>query len=231
MSKRIVFVALAALLAFTCVFGKADDAKKKEINRVKKDTAKYLYSEVTTTDQETALSLAEDMLYQEINKYVASKKRLSKSNNVVVRNTKSSWETITLPRGNMYRAFIYVRKSDIIPADNATVTTVEQPQPAQSVVEVVSPYDETVGRLLHLQRFSELESCLRQLKQEGRVSHFGKYKTLSNQADYVLLIYNQQGDIEAVLSEGTTRSNLRTGQPDDVSNYKGRGAFGVKINK
>jgi hypothetical protein len=47
----------------------------------------------------------------------------------------------------------------------------------------------------------------------------------------VLVIYNRNGDIEAVLSEGSQRTNLATGQIDNISNYKERGAIGVMISK
>lgn len=231
MAKKL-FTAILLVLAFSSLAcAQTTDEQKKEINRIKKNTAQYLYAEVTTNDKQTALDLAEESLYAEINKYVAKKKSLNKAANIVTRNTHSAWETITLPRGNMYRAFVYVKKSDIIPADNATVTEVPKTEEPKSQVESLNNYDATVSRLLQINKFAEFEGCLKQLKQEGRIQAFGKYKTLTDPTDYVLIIYNQAGDIEAVLSEGTARKNLRTGVNDSVVNYKGRGAFGVKINK
>ena len=231
MIKRISILIFLAVLSYGYSVAQTTEAQKKEINRIKKNTSQYIYAEVTTTDKNTAIELAEEALYAEINKYVAKKKSLSKSTNIVTRNTKSSWETISLPRGNMYRAFIYVKKTDIIPADNAKVTETPKSEPTASKVEPLSKYEETISRLQRLKRFSELESCLKQLKQEGRISDFGKIKTLSDPKAYVLIIYNKAGDIEAVLSEGANRTNLKTGDTDNEKNYTGRGAFGVKVNK
>ena len=76
-----------------------------------------------------------------------------------------------------------------------------------------------------------LEHTILKLKSEGFISKFGKQKTLQNLDLYVLVIYNRNGDIEAVLSEGPQRTNLATGKVDNISNYKERGAIGVMISK
>jgi hypothetical protein len=70
-----------------------------------------------------------------------------------------------------------------------------------------------------------------QLKKDGLVSEYDTYRKLADPSEYILVIYNTGGDIEAVLSEGVNRKNLKTGQADGVENYHGRGAFGVKVKK
>jgi hypothetical protein len=42
-------------------------------------------------------------------------------------------------------------------------------------------------------------------------------------------VFSKEGKICAVLSQGPERINLKTKQPDQVTNYKGNGAIGVKI--
>jgi hypothetical protein len=68
------------------------------------------------------------------------------------------------------------------------------------------------------------------MKKDGRISEYAKYKELKDPTQYALIIYNKNGNVEAVLSEGRQRTNQKTGQPDDVTNYKGRAALGVKVN-
>ena len=50
-------------------------------------------------------------------------------------------------------------------------------------------------------------------------------------AEYIMVVFNKEGNVEAVLSEGENRINLSSGNPDQLTNYKGRGAIGVKVNK
>ena len=240
MNRRFYITAL--LLAFVmAAFGQSTDDSKKKINSIKKSKS-YLYAEITTNDQQTANDLAEDMLNQEINKYVAEQKKLRNAANIVLRNRNEVMESISLPRGNMFRAFKYVKKDDIIPADKVEVRTnqgttvdasgtpvaVTTPTPAQS--NASAKRTETINKLLAISKFSELSGALTQMKQEGRIGQYAKYKELADKTQYVLIIYNKEGNIEALLSEGASRVNLRTGQADDVANYPGRGAFGVKVN-
>ncbi len=217
--------------------------QKRNINNIKKDSG-YLYAEVTTTDKQQALDLAEDLLNQRINEYVAEQKKLRKAQNIVARNTRSAWETVSLPRGNCYRAFLYVRKTDILPADNAVVR--QNPLADEAVADVpaqVTPAEETesnvkavsenrqvaLGRILSVERFTNLATVLKQLKQEKRVSHYAKYKDLANAEEYLLIVYNKEDHIVAVLSEGARRQNLKTLQEDSIDNYEGNAALGVKI--
>jgi hypothetical protein len=246
MNRRFYFIAILLTVVMS-VFAQTTDDQKKKINSIKKSSA-YLYAEITTNDQQTALDLAEDMLNQEINKYVAEQKKLRKAANIVLRNRQEAMESISLPRGNMYRAFKYVKKSDILAADNVevrtntavvdangnttTVTTAVASTAISNGQLVVSEKRaETVKRLLAVQKFNELPQTLKQLKQEGRIGQYAKMKELSNPEKSVLLIYNREGNIEAVLGEGPNRMNLSTNQADSEKNYPGRGAFGVVVNE
>lgn len=208
------------------------DAKKQEVNRIKKNPSQYLYVEMLDSIEDVAITKAQHYLAEEIDNYVAEQKSLKNSPNIVAVNRK---QIITMPRGNNYfRAFAYIKKSDIMAADNAVVIgNAKRSQSREKSTEnlLSSKRQSTINRLLQLKRFSELESCLNQLKSEGQISKFGKQKTLGNLEPYVLIIYNREGDIEAILSEGPQRINLQSGEKDSISNYKERGAFGVMINE
>ena len=85
--------------------------------------------------------------------------------------------------------------------------------------------------MLNLKLYDEVKPCLDAMKSEGNVLEYARYAKLSQPENYVLIIYNQQGEVEAILSDGAERVNLKTNLPDGVSNYSGRGAIGVKFNK
>lgn len=269
--QKYLLIALTMAVGLPALAQQQQNAEeKKKINQIKKSN-QYLYAEVTTEDKQKSIDLADEALDVEINKYVANEKKFRNATQYVARNTSSSWERITLKRGtNMYRAFVYVKKSDIFPADNVrsaknpqtakvdNITfnspggTVEaeratkpaqpakaEPAKAQSTAPKVasattastSRYDKVVERLKGLSKSSEIAPLVKRMKTEGLISDYNTYRSLPDPSEYVLIVYNKEGAVEALLSDGIERTNLKTGAPDNVGNYKGRGAFGVKVKK
>ena len=217
--------ALVMLLAFSVsAMAQTIEQQKKEINMVKKNFSQYIYVEVVDSLPDAALTKARHYLKDEIEQYAQEQKRLRGVADVVALNVKE--QTITMPRGDKFRAFVYVKKNDIVGSQTPTIVA------PQSTVQQLpaSPRIQTLSQLLQLTRFDELQKNLSELKQQGRIGHYDKYKNLTAPERYLLIIYNKQGEIEAVLSEGTQRTNLSTKQSDDIANYKGRGAIGVIIN-
>lgn len=121
-------IALFAILCPTAGFAQKDYAAEKAlITKVKRSPGTYVYAEATCRTEEEAKSIAEEVFLQNINEYVASQKKLRGANNIVVNNQKGLQQTITMPRGsNMHRVFMYVKKNDIIPADNSVVLSKEE---------------------------------------------------------------------------------------------------------
>ena len=126
MYKRLLLIPLMLFMALSMVpaqenketkEAKAAQAKKqnneikKQINSIKK-SSQYLYGEVTAPTLEEAKNLAQESLYEKINEWVATKKKLQDGRNIVVNNKKEIYGEVSLPRGNMFRSFIYVKKSD-----------------------------------------------------------------------------------------------------------------------
>ena len=112
-------------LLFICsvsIYAQATEEQKKTINNIKKNNS-YIYAEATLEDQQEAYSLAQELLFERINEYVAKQKEFSTAKETVIVNQNYVTEQIQLPRGNMFRAFLYVKKSDIIAVDNATINT------------------------------------------------------------------------------------------------------------
>lgn len=219
------------------------DEMKKEINRVKKSTL-YLYAETTMSDKEEALSTAMEMLEKEVQRWVQTQRRKDgQESDLVLTNIGRISNKMELPRGDMYRAFVYIKKSDVIVSRNTKVAKMEETDSGElpdgefrshyepvggTVVEI---YPEAVQRLLVLAKFEEIEPCLSALKREGKVKEYGRYASLPDPSEYMLVIYNRNYKVVAVLNEGKERMNLKTNRPDSVANYKGCGAVGVKLVK
>lgn len=227
-----------ALFSYTSIFAQSTvDEKKKEINAIKKNSD-YIYAEATMADQQAAIDLAKEILYQNVNEWVAKQKKFAGASNVITVNTNYSVEDMTLPRGNWFRAFMYVKKSDIIPAGNVAVMKVVQKEPeaaeaapAEPAAKAESPEDIIKKQLLECQNTGQMSTLLKNLKAEGKIADFQKLNTITSPEEYVIAIFSKEGVIRAILSEGAERTNLKTGQPDQISNYKGNGAIGIKIKK
>ena len=227
-----------ALFSCTSIFAQSTvEEKKKEINAIKKNSD-YIYAEATMADQQAAIDLAKEILYQNVNEWVAKQKKFAGASNVITVNTNYSVEDMTLPRGNWFRAFMYVKKTDIIPAGNVAVMKVartepdaEKAAPVEPAAKQESPEDIIKKQLLECENTGQMSTLLKNLKAEGKIADFQKLNTITSPEEYVIAIFSKEGVIRAILSEGAERTNLKTGQPDQISNYKGNGAIGIKIKK
>lgn len=223
-------------------YAQQTEDQKKEINKIKKSSL-YLYAETTMPDKEEAMATAIDILQREAQKWVNEKRKKNETDmdgELVITNVTQSYNKIELPRGNMYRAFAYVKKTDILTTKNVIVADLKKPVPEEETsVEPVAETPKTrsveqpevIKRLLALKIYEEVPPCVENLKQEGLITEYNRYASLSNPDDYVLIIYNRSGEIEAILGEGPERLNMGTMQADGIANYKGRGAIGVKLSK
>ena len=226
---------VAALMISAVAFAQNSEEAKKTINSIKKNS-QYIYAEATAATQQDAKDLAEEILYEEINSYVASKKKMRINPKIVINNRKELVSSLALPRGNMFRSFIYVKKSDVLAVENSemignktsngeTATATTTP-----VVSTVTPvYADEVKQVMACSTFDEVKNLMTKLKSEGKIRHFGGYASLEDPDPYYLAIYNRQYQIVAVLTPGPNRTNTKTGEEDKVTNYKGCGAVGFVL--
>lgn len=119
---------LATLLCLTgLTFAEAQNGPETQaqtdikalINQIKRDTG-YLYGEATMQTKDEATALAKDFLNTYIEQWVSEQPDPDKIRSVVATKVVSECEELTLMRGNMYRAFIYVKKSDLIALDRSS---------------------------------------------------------------------------------------------------------------
>lgn len=292
---RIKTFALAFPLFFTslCAVGQEVTDVKTQINQIKKNTSDYIYAEITATTEPDAKMLAEDLLYEEINKWAATQQNLQASQKFLVNNKTSCITTLSTTRGNMFRCFMYIRKSDIQNANNAdlventslksgrdvqtsttaqsdstsqtsvaaqadstsqTTTTsvpIQSEAAAQPVVEeptikeekVVtqsstqdvtetgsrSLYPQVVKTLATLRTYSDMIAKAQAYKTLGEIVELVTNKFPESIEQYYLVIYDQQGRVQALLTPGMQRVNVCTGNNDSEKNYHGCKAFAFKV--
>lgn len=247
-------------LTVTVMTAQTAEQKKQSIYNIKKSHS-YIYAEVTAPEQQDAIDLATDLLHQRVNEYVATQKKYEGAQQIVTVNTQYDVENIIMPRADVYRAFIYVKKKDILPSSNTVVQNIRQETaPLQSKIEDVEKnvdqelekelekeaqnvettdsaekpvlvLSETERRIMACKTTKEMRQELDKLKAEGKIESFEKFSKLNDLSAYLMVVFDTSGIIKAVLSEGVEKKNVSTGEPDELNNYKGCGAVGVKIKK
>ena len=114
--KKLIVLTISLIMVSTAM----GQSVSKQINDIKR-SKQYITAEATMETEEQAYALAEELLAQSISEYVADKKSLKQAANVIVKDVAGKAEKLQMKRGEMARVFLYVKKSDIIAADNTRV--------------------------------------------------------------------------------------------------------------
>lgn len=242
--------AVAALaLAACCHTGQAQTAEEtaRNINAVKRDTT-YLYAEATTKDLSEAYQGAKAILEVKVSDWVRAQ-HPGENIELCIVKAKEHFIQIETRRGELYRAFVYVRKGDIMPVtDKREVTVFEvaaesaSPQ-SEKVMDGVISEDAQVTpepaprlsseeeRMKAIRNFYDIEPYIKGLEDKGLLRDYGKYATLPADGTCHLLVYDRKGSIAAVIRrEGDGRQvSLSTQEEDDVKNYKNCGAIWLRL--
>ena len=249
MKLKTIFLLLSCILT-SALYAQQSDSKK--INSIKRNNA-YIYEEATMATESEAYQAAEELLTMRINEYVDEKKRLSNAENIVVKDIAGNSEKLQMRRGELYRVFLYVKKSDIIPADNLiTLVKADQPQPTAvevppAQVEEIAPSDpvnpadtpieaswqqNVINELLAASTLTSAKASLNRLKVEYKVKRYGDYNECKNPQNCFWIIADNNGMINTILGPGgTQRTNFKTMRYDSLDNYSGSNALWFTLSK
>lgn len=238
--KIIKIIAIAILIICSPMLLMADN---QEVGKQIRDimvSNQYLYGEHTAATEKEAKEVAEEMLEKNIKEWVATKKKLRESQNLVVNNKQALQTSLSMSRGNMIRVFIYVKKTDIIAGNNTKVirqtpsvpsVTVEPVKSVDSGTKVQKTYPEVVTKLASYSDYKPMAEKIMQYKEQGKITRYARYASLDKPDLYYLAVYNTAGKVVAILTPGPTRYNVKTGEIDKVTNYSGCGAIGFIPSK
>ena len=219
----------------------------KSINKVKRDTL-YIYAESTNKDLKEAYNNARTILEMQVGEWVR-KQHPSENIEVCIVKAKENFMQLDTRRGELYRAFVYVKKSDIMAvSDKSEVKVIEiapttqsnqvKAEPAiiiseESVAKIDTPVIELTSeeqQMKQVRSFYDVEPYIKGLKSNNRLRAYGKYATMPSNEDCHLFVYDKQGNISAMLRKsGTTQFNLNTLKEDNVMNYKNCGAIWFQL--
>lgn len=243
--KRLLFIITVAITCLPICKAQTAVDVTKNINKVKRDTM-YIYAEATMKDLNEAYNGARAILEMKVGDWVRNQ-HPSEGIEVCIVKAKEHFLQLETRRGDFYRAFVYVKKSDIMPvADKSEVTVFEvapvaQPKAAPAIIiSEDAPVEEKKAPVLELtseekqmkqiRSFYEVEPYIKELKSKGKLNAYGKYATMPDSEDCHLFVYDKQGNISALIRKsGNLQYNLNTLKEDNVKNYKNCGAIWFQL--
>ena len=208
----------------------------------------YIYAEATMKDLNEAYNGARAILEMKVGDWVRAQ-HPEEGIEVCIVKAKEHLIQLETRRGDFYRAFVYVRKSDIMPvADKSEVTVFEvsppaQPNQLQAVPAIILSEDAPIEneapvleltseekQMRQVRSFYEVEPYIKGLKSKDKLVSYGKYVTMPENEDCHLFVYDKQGNISALLRKrGNVQYNLNTLREDNVKNYKNCGAIWFQL--
>ena len=201
---------------------------QQQINAIKMDMDTYLFAESTTESWESALENAKFLLNIEIENFIKS---LGLKDSVVGFVARASNKMMQLQsmRGSRYRAFIYVKKSEIVPylageevmnvpTDAHSQITpfdpvkaaAEQAAAEQARLDSIKAAEEAArleaAKLTDLERDmltvtsgAAIEAFVKELSNNNAIQAYGTFKDMPENTDCLLFVYNRDKEIVAYL--------------------------------
>ena len=239
--KKLINSLLLSALSFPLFAQKDAVSAVIQINAIKKDTA-YLYAEATTAVWDDAYSNARALMETTIEDWVNQSYPNENIQGCIAKAGRSTLQ-IKTRRGNLYRAFLYVKKSEIVtfadakdmivvPVQQTTATV--QPRPEEPkvetpvVVEQPNEYEPSAKekRFLAVTDFLDIQPFI-----DGNedIKTYGKYKKSPVSGDFYMFVFNPQGKVVAhLLFRQSKFRDVSTGSDADINDYKGCGGIWFK---
>lgn len=221
---------LAALLCIGTTWGQDVSAEvKKQINKIKKSQL-YLSAEATLPDEEEALKTANELLVDEINEWVKTKRNSDKVQQIVLQDINTHTDKMNMKRGANVRAFVYVKKSDIVlikGEGQIILSENEKGNDLQALSEITEPMKiekekttskkkgEVESSIVEKIGSYSTEGALKTILEARNMTEmkdvfanlkamdairYGAYPSEEAEGEYYLLFYTRTGEIKSVIS-------------------------------
>lgn len=250
--KKKLIVVLTFLLAAVPGFSQ----KSQSVNSIKRNS-QYLYAEATMETVEDAYDVAKELLVGSVKDYASGKKAF-RDKNILVKDIASRCDSIQLRRGEMYKVFLYVKKSDIIDvAENVTVIGEapgvlepqrEQKEQAAATTIVSTPVvkdkdgdpslrlpvawqQDVIDRLLAASSYDEARAQVSRLRAESKIKRAGPEKTCRDRSAAFWLV-GRDGQVVTVLGPGAgERTDFRNLSKTTLTDYSGMDLYWFTLAK
>ena len=249
MAMRIRRFIIFIVAVITALYAEAQSSAS-EINAIKRDSA-YITADGTKVKRDDAINEAKEKLELLVSDWVT--KTYSGTNvNACLAKTKEHCSLIETTRGNLIRAFVYVRKSDIKPIPLSSDVIVVKVSPKKDAVStnqsdkmhqdlVSGNHNQPViqgitlssdeNQMKEINSFYDIEPYIRRLKANNRLNGYGKYATMPTDSSCHIFVYDKNAKVVAVLRKTSSEFylNLNTLVDDNIKNYKNCGAIWFQI--
>ena len=243
-THRIALILLLTCLSTSSGFAQTTADAARSINAIKRDTT-YIYAEATTGNADSAVYNAKAILEVKVDEWVRQQ-HPSEGIEVCIAKAKQHTFEVRTHRGNLQRAFVYVRKGDILPITDrsevvvfqvtpdseteaqahsqtvvpADVVSEDAPQPKEAPIPVIVLTPEE-KKMLSVTNLSGLNTYVTGLRNQQRLNGYGKYSTMPKDAECHVFVCDKQGIVLARLRHQADGSlfNLATLKPDAMENY------------
>ena len=237
MKKSFILFILGISLA--CVINAQNNADTKaQINKIKRST-QYLSAEATMATEEEALSLARELLVAEINDWVASKRKGAEVKQVVLQDINSCAQQMDMKRGVKTRAFLYVKKKDIVliyGEGQIVLNDEESGVDLQPLSEISTPLqndaavagnaeDASLEKILGAKTMTDLKPIFASLKNDGKIK-YGSYNSETVLEECYLLFYTREGNIKSIVRKnGDNYTDAKGNRARNLADFSGCGAY------
>ena len=220
MNTKKILVLFMMLLPMIALWAQDEIANQKgRITEVKQSEEKFIYADQTSTTVDQALQHANDLLMKELQDYFqAMGIDFEASKDKIVDNM----VTITMQRGDQFRAFVYIEKS--------LFKESEKSESEKSLVSKPSS-DDVLFPMASMETRLQVYDYVNQLRSDGMPITFVNQPRGEEMEEMYLVLYRRGGAIEAILTPvdaDGTRRNLASGEPDDLANHPNTSINGIK---
>lgn len=251
-SKSLISILFFGLSISFPVLGQEGNSTVSQINEIKK-AGDYVYAEATMPEQEQAKDGAMALLQAGIESWLKSSDLSQGTFDFSLFDYHV--KVINAKRGNQYRVFVYINKSDLTGQNKEKTVPVPikgEDMSASMNVQVVDltegvaveasvsvdenlrsyQLNEVEEEMVRIKRFDEIKSFVEDLKAKDRLNRYGKYATLPKNGKFHMFIYSQTGDVVAcLLKTNNEYYNLGKLTSDSIDNYKKCGSIWLEIIK
>lgn len=233
------FILFILGISFACVINAQNNADTKaQINKIKRST-QYLSAEATMATEEEALSLARELLVAEINDWVASKRKGAEVKQVVLQDINSCAQQMDMKRGVKTRAFLYVKKKDIVliyGEGQIVLNDEESGVDLQPLSEISTPLqndaavagsteDASLEKILGAKTMTDLKPIFASLKNDGKIK-YGSYNSETVLEECYLLFYTREGNIKSIVRKnGDNYTDAKGNRARNLADFSGCGAY------
>ena len=238
--KKLLLLTLLLMPAVALWAQNTIENPKQIISEVKQAEEQYIYADKTSETVEKALEQAQEMLLREVMDYL---QQSGENVGDVSALMKNQMVTITIQRGDKFRAFVYIDKqfnSEVLEKETVdemnpdAIKVIEKPLEEQTAIRIDSTTETLLQQIASMTTRLQVYDFITQLQKDGEQVTFATHPEAEELESMYVLLYKRGGAIEAILTPPDAqgqRYNIATGLLDSQANYPATSVNGFKLNK